>query len=160
VNYPHLHFQFPAEPFQRWHVIIDKELPPRYRHPRNPGEKPDPQVNFGASELSARLEHAGVEYSRIAISNNADLVNLVWNVLLRGESGFVFDGDGPWYPAIPWVRDDGFYAVCMRKEMPFQDACRLFGFDIPAGKPSVPKRIKRDVARGRISLFGELYIRA
>ena len=40
--------------------------------------------------------------------------------------------------------------------MPLQDACRLFGFDIPTGKRSVPKRIKRDVARGRTSLFGEL----
>jgi hypothetical protein len=51
-------------------------------------------------------------------------------------------------PVIPWVRDDGFYAVAMRKPMPYQDACHLFGFDIPEGKPSVPKRIKRDVARG------------
>jgi len=40
--------------------------------------------------------------------------------------------------------------------MPYRDACRLFGFDIPAGKPSVPKRIKRDVARGKTSLIGEL----
>ena len=40
--------------------------------------------------------------------------------------------------------------------MPYRDACRLFGFDIPTGKPSVPKRIKRDVARGKTSLFGEL----
>ena len=44
----------------------------------------------------------------------------------------------------------------MRKKMPYRDACRLFGFDIPTGKPSVPKRIKRDVARGKTSLFGEL----
>jgi hypothetical protein len=64
--------------------------------------------------------------------------------------------DGHWYPVIPWVRDDGFYAVGMREPMPFRDACHLFGFDIPAGKPSVPKRIKRDVSRGLTSLFGEL----
>ena len=63
---------------------------------------------------------------------------------------------GRWYPAISWVRDDGFYAVCIREQLPYQDACRLFGFDIPEGKPSVPKRIKRDVARGKTSLFGEL----
>ena len=113
MNYQHLHFQFPAEPFQRWHVIIDRDLPPRYRHPRKPGEKPDPRVNFGASELSARLEHAGVEYARIAISNNAAQVDQAWDVLVRGEFGFSVNGDGPWYPSIPWVRDDGFYAVCL-----------------------------------------------
>ena len=70
--------------------------------------------------------------------------------------GVEVPGDGRWYPVIPWVRDDGFYAVAMRKPMPYQDACHLFGFEIPEGKPSVPKRIKRDVARGLTSLFGEL----
>jgi len=55
VNYQHLHFNFPAEPFQRWHVIEDRSVPRglRIRHPRQPGEKPDPIVNFGVEELSA-----------------------------------------------------------------------------------------------------------
>jgi hypothetical protein len=72
LNYQHLHFQFPAKPFQRWHVIEDRSAPwgLRYRHPRQPGEKPDPKVNFGVEELSARLEHAGVEYLRIALGND------------------------------------------------------------------------------------------
>jgi hypothetical protein len=63
VNYQHLHFQFPAKPFQRWHVIEDRTVPRglRFRHARQPGEKPDPKVNFGVEELSARLERAGVE---------------------------------------------------------------------------------------------------
>ena len=63
VNYHHLHFQFPSESFQRWHVIEDRTAPRgiRFRHPRQPDEKPDPKVNFGVEELSARLEHAGVE---------------------------------------------------------------------------------------------------
>ena len=73
VNYQHLHFQFPAKPFQRWHVIEDRTAPRgmRFRHARQPGEKPDPKVNFGVEELSARLEHAGVEYIRIALGNDA-----------------------------------------------------------------------------------------
>ena len=73
MNYQHLHYQFPAEPFQRWHVIEDRSLPHplRFRHPCKPAEKPDPKVNFGVSELSARLEHAGVEYIRIALGNDA-----------------------------------------------------------------------------------------
>jgi hypothetical protein len=67
LNNQHLHYQFPAEPFQRWHVIEDRSLPRslRFRHPCKPDEKPNPKENFGVSELSARLEHAGVEYIRI-----------------------------------------------------------------------------------------------
>jgi hypothetical protein len=157
VNYQHLHFQFPSKPFQRWHVIEDRSVPRgmRFRHARQPGEKPDPKVNFGQEELSARLEHAGIEYMRIALGNDHHSfihADLLINHGIEGEN----PNDGRWYPVIPWVRDDGFYAVCLRQEMPYRDACRLFGFDIPAGKPSVPKRIKRDVARGRTSLFGEL----
>ena len=73
MNYQHLHFQFPAKPFQRWHVIEDRTAPRglRFRHARQPGEKPDPKVNFGVEELSARLEHAGVEYIRVAFGNDA-----------------------------------------------------------------------------------------
>jgi len=157
VDYQHLHFQFPAKPFQRWHVIEDRTVPHglRFRHARQPSEKPDPKVNFGAEELSARLEHAGVEYMRIALGNDASSFERAHMLLTDGlkEEG---PGDGHWYPVIPWVRDDGFYAVCLREPMLYQDACHLFGFDIPAGKPSVPKRIKRDVARGKTSLFGEL----
>ena len=108
LNYQHLHFQFPAKPFQRWHVIEDRSAPLgfRYRHPRQPGEKPDPKVNFGVEELSARLEHAGVEYLRIALGNDAWSSPLA-EVLLSKE----IPGEGPeyerWYPAISWVRDDG-----------------------------------------------------
>jgi len=158
VNYQHLHYQFPAEPFQRWHVIEDRSLPHplRFRHPCKPAEKPDPKVNFGVSELSARLEHAGVEYIRIALGNDAKSFDWAFCMISGALPGVEVPGDGHWYPVIPWVRDDGFYAVGMREPMPFRDACHLFGFDIPAGKPSVPKRIKRDVARGLTSLFGEL----
>jgi hypothetical protein len=158
VNYQHLHFQFPAEPFQRCHVIEDRSAPRgmRFRHPRKPGEKPDPKVNFGVEELSARLEHAGVEYLRIALGKDAHSFDLASAVLTFGAIEGEGPSDGIWHPVIPWVRDDGFYAVCLREPMPFRDACHLFGFDTPAGKPSVPKRIKRDVARGKTSLFGEL----
>ncbi len=158
MNYQHLHFQFPAEPFQRWHVIEDRSLPHlrRFRHPCKPDEKPNPKENFGVSELSARLEHAGVEYIRIALGNDARSFDWAFLMLSGISPGVEVPGDGRWYPVIPWVRDDGFYAVAMRKPMPYQDACHLFGFDIPEGKPSVPKRIKRDVARGLTSLFGEL----
>ena len=155
MNNQHLHFQFPAEPFQRWHVLYDSEAPfmMNFRHPRQPGEKPDPKLNFGPSELSARLEHAGVEYIRIALGKDKQAFDLAIAMLSLGLK--VPDGS-VWYPVIPWVRDDGFYAVGMREPLPYRDACHLFGFDIPAAKPSVPKRIKRDVARGRTSLFGEL----
>jgi hypothetical protein len=158
VNYQHLHYQFPAEPFQRWHVIEDRSLPRplRFRHPCKPAEKPDPKVNFGVSELSARLEHAGVEYIRIALGHDAKSFDWAFCMISGALSGLEVPGDGVWYPVISWVRDDGFYAVAMRDPMPFRDACHLFGFDIPAGKPGVPKRIKRDVARGKTSLFGEL----
>ncbi len=154
MNYQHLHFQFPAKPFQRWHVIVDRSGTPRlrFRHPRQPGEKHDPKVNFGIEELSARLEHAGVEYMRIALDNDASSFDCALELL---GLGVPVEGS-TWYPIIPWVRDDGLYAVCMRERMDFREACHLFGFDIPAGKPSVPKRIKRDVARGRTSLIGEL----
>jgi hypothetical protein len=113
-------------------------------------------VNFGVSELSARLEHAGVEYIRIALGNEAKSFDWAFCTISGALPGVEVPGDGHWYPVIPWVRDDGFYAVAMREPMPFRDACHLFGSDIPAGKPSVPKRIKRDVARGLTSLFGEL----
>jgi hypothetical protein len=55
-------------PFQQWHVIEDRAVPRgmRFRHFRQPGEKYDPKINFGVEELSARLEHAGVEYIRVA----------------------------------------------------------------------------------------------
>ena len=74
MNYQHLHFQFPAKPFQRCHVIEDRTAPRgmRFRHARQPGEKPDPKVNFGMEELSARLEHAGVEYIRVAFGNDEE----------------------------------------------------------------------------------------
>jgi hypothetical protein len=154
VNYQHLHFQFPAKPFQKWHVVEDRSgfLGRSFRHFRQPGEKPDPKVNFGPEELSPRLEHAGVEYLRIALGFDEQSF-ILFDTLLFHSMG---SDDGRWYPVIPWVRDDGFYAVCMRERMPFREACHLFGFDVPAGKPSVPKRIKRDVARGKTSLFGEL----
>jgi hypothetical protein len=157
LDYQHLHYQFPAKPFQRWHVIADRSARRgmRFRHPRQPGEKYDPKVNFGAEELSARLEHAGVEYMRIALGNDADSFELA-SVLLTFGAMTAGSPDDIWHLAIPWVRDDGFYAVLLREPMPFQDACHLFGFDIPTGKPSVPKRIKRDIARGKTSLFGEL----
>ena len=156
MNYQHLHYKFPIQPFQRCHVIEDRSVPRgmRFRHARQPGEKPDPKVNFGMEELSARLEHAGVDYLRIALGNDGWSFALAEVILRCG-----MEGEGPnyekWYPAISWVRDDGFYAVCLHEQMPYRDTCRLFGFDIPAGKPSVPKRIKRDVARGRTSLFGD-----
>jgi hypothetical protein len=106
----------------------------RFRHARQPGEKPDPKVNFGVEELSARLEHAGVEYMRIALGNDSKSFTLAEVLLTFGMEGESPE-DGNWYPVTPWVCDDGFYAVCLRKRMPYRDACRLFGFDIPEGKP-------------------------
>jgi hypothetical protein len=95
VNYHHLHFQFPSKPFQRWHVIEDRTAPRgiRFRHPRQPGEKPDPKVNFGVEELSARLEHAGVEYLRIALGNDAYSFELAHTLLSGGLAGEL-PGDG------------------------------------------------------------------
>ena len=89
VNYQHLHFQFPAKPFQRWHVIEDRTAPRglRFRHARQPGEKPDPKVNFGVEELSARLEHAGVEYMRIALGNDASSFDRAHMLLTDGLNG-------------------------------------------------------------------------
>jgi len=121
-------------------VIEDRSLPHflRFRHPCKPDEKPNPKENFGVSELSARLEHAGVEYIRIALGNDARSFDWAFSMLSGISPGAEIPGDGRWHPVIPWVRDDGFYAVAMRKPMPYQGACHLFGFDIPEGKPSVP----------------------
>ena len=89
----------------------------RFRHARQPGEKPDPKVNFGAEELSARLEHAGVEYMRIALGNDASSFERAHVLLTDGfkEEG---PGDGHWYPVIPWVRDDGSYEVLFDRSDP------------------------------------------
>ncbi len=109
LNYQDLHYQFPAKPFQRWHVIEDRSVPRglRFRHAREPGEKYDPKVNFGVEELSARLEHAGVEYIRVAYGNDAKSLGLAESLLPYGMEGEGPDG-GRWYPAISWVRDVGF----------------------------------------------------
>ena len=92
MNYQDLHYQFPAKPFQRWHLIEDKSVPRglRFRHPRQPGEKYDPKVNFGVEELSARLEHAGVEYMRIALGNDASSYDRAHMLLTDG-----LKDDGP-----------------------------------------------------------------
>jgi hypothetical protein len=140
LNYQDLHYQFPAKPFQRWHVIEDRSVPRglRFRHARQPGEKYDPKVNFGVEELAARLEPAGVEYIRVAFSNDAKSLGLAESLLHYG-----MEGEGPdgrkWYPAISWVRDDGFYAVCIRDQMPYEDACRLFGFRHPGREAQRPQ---------------------
>ena len=92
MNYQDLHFQFPAQPFQRWHVIEDRTVPRgmRFRHFRQPGEKYDPKVNFGIEELSARLEHAGVEYVRVAYGNDAKSFGMAEALLTFG-----MEGEGP-----------------------------------------------------------------
>ena len=121
----------------------------------NQGRSLTPRSTSEPRSCPLALSTPGVEYMRVALGNTPHPFDLASTMLTRG--GIVGEGpDDRWRTAIPWVRDDGFYAVCLRKYMSFQDACRLFGFDIPAGKPSVPKRIKRDIARGRTSLFGEL----
>jgi hypothetical protein len=149
-----------AKPHQKWSVLEDPELPGLraiYRHYRQPGEKPDARTSFGISEVSPVLEHyaarAGIEYSRLSLGRQADSFNAALSVVQSGL-GLEVPGDGVWYPVISWVRDDGFCAVLMREPIPYEEACHLFGFDIPAAKPSVPKRIKRHLARGRTTLFG------
>jgi hypothetical protein len=140
-------------------VLEDPERPGRrliYRHYRQPGEKPDVRTSFGFSEVSPVLEHyaakAGIEYSKISRGRQTDSFDLALSIV---QSGLGLDVEGtPWLPVIPWVRDEGFCAVLMREPIPFEEACHLFGLDIPAAKPSVPKRIKRHLARGRTALFG------
>jgi hypothetical protein len=68
---------------------------------------------------------------RAAYGNNAQSfakAEMLLSGCIVGES----PEDGKWYPVIPRVCDDGFYAVCMREPMPYRDACRRFGFDVPA----------------------------
>jgi hypothetical protein len=147
------------KPHQKWSVLEDPERPgrrPIFRHYRQPGEKPDVRTSFGFSELSPVLEHyaakAGVEYSRISLGRQTGSFDLALSIVQSGL-GVEIQGTS-WYPVIPWVRDDGFCAVLMREPVPYEEACHLFGFDIPAAKPSAPKRIKRHLARGRTALFG------
>jgi hypothetical protein len=149
----------PNKPHQKWSVLEDPERPGRrliYRHYRQLGEKPDVKRSFGISEVSPVLEHyaarAGIEYSRISLGRQTDSFGLALSMV---QSGLGLDVEGtPWFPVIPWIRDEGFCAVLMREPIPFEEACHLFGFDIPAAKPSVPKRIKRHLATGRTALFG------
>ena len=147
------------KPHQKWSVLEDPERPgrrPIFRHYRQPGEKPDVRTSFGFCELSPVLEHyaakAGVEYSRISLGRQTGSFDLALSIVQSGL-GVEIQGTS-WYPVIPWVRDDGFCAVLMREPVPYEEACHLFGFDIPAAKPSAPKRIKRHLARGRTALFG------
>jgi hypothetical protein len=62
----------------------------RFRHFRQPGEKYDPKVNFGIEELSARLEHTGVEYVRVAYGNDAKSFGMAEALLTFG-----MEGEGP-----------------------------------------------------------------
>ena len=100
LNYQDLHYQFPEKPFQRWHVIEDKTAPRgiRFRHARQPGEQADPKLNFGVEELSARLEHAGVEYMRIALGNDRDSFDLASLLLTFGIHEEV--SDDVWHAVI------------------------------------------------------------
>ena len=149
------------KPHQKWSVLDDPENPRDsllYRHYRQPGEKPDVKTSFGISEVSPVLEHyaarAGIEYSRLSLGRLGNRFNSAL-VLVQSSEGMGIPGDANrWYPVIPWVRDDGFFLVLMRERVPYEEACHLFGFDIPAAKPSVPKRIKRHLARGKTALFG------
>jgi len=147
------------KPHQKWSVLEDPERPGRRllrRHYRQPGEKPDVRTSFGFSELSPVLEHYaelnGLNYGRISLGSSAESFGLALDIV-RSGLGVVVDGQS-WYPVIPIVRDNGFSAVLLDKQVPDEEACCLFGFDIPAAKASVPKRIKRHLARGKTALFG------
>ena len=147
------------KPHQKWSVLEDPERPGRRllpRHYRQPGEKPDVRTSFGFSELSPVLEHYaelnGLHYGRISLGQSEEAFDLALEIVQSGL-GVVVD-EKSWYPVIPIVRDNGFSAVLLDKQVPYEEACRLFGFDIPAAKPSVPKRIKRHLARGKTALFG------
>ena len=62
-----------------------------------------------------------MEYLRIALGNDAPSFERAHVLLTDGlkQGG---PGDEHWYPVIPWVRDDGSYAVCPGEMMPFQGA--------------------------------------
>ena len=144
---------------QNWSMLEDAERPGRRllpRHYRQPGEKPDVRTSFGFSELSPVLEHYaelnGLHYGRISLGSSAESFGLALEIVQSGL-GVVIEGQS-WYPVIPIVRDNGFSTVLLDKQVPYEEACRLFGFGIAQAKPSVPKRIKRHLARGRTALFG------
>ena len=116
------------------------------RHYRQPGEKPDVRTSFGFSELSPA---GALPAERCIMAASAWVAvpspsgwrrscSLVWRCNPRGR----------WYPAIP-IGDNGFSAVLLDRLIPYEEACRLFGFGIAQGKPSIPKRIKRHFARGK-----------
>jgi len=147
------------KPHQKWSVLDDPDNPGYvlFRHYRQPGEKPDARESFGASELSPVLEHytakAGIDYSRVSLGHQTESFRTAL-LCVQSVLGLEPTENEFWHPAIPWVRDDGFCAVLIQDRIRYQEACHLFGFDIPAAKPSVPKRIKRHLARGRTALFG------
>jgi len=148
------------KPHQKWSVLEDPERPgrrPIFRHYRQPGEKPDVKTSFGFSELSPVLEHYaelnGLNYGRISLGSSAEAFELALSIVQSGLGIEIEEGQS-WYPAIPIVRDNGFSAVLLDRLIPYEEACRLFGFETAQAKPSIRKRIKRHLARGRTALFG------
>ena len=125
-NHPELYFTPDSTtPHQKWSVLEDPENSRGsllYRHYRQSGEKPDVKTSFGISEVSPVLEHyaakAGIEYSRLSLGRQRVNFDAVL-VFVQSRIGMEIPGDGPWYPVIPWVRDDGFSAVLMREPIPY-----------------------------------------
>ncbi len=114
-------------PHQKWSVLDDPECPGRSllrRHYRQPGEKPDVRTSFGFSELSPVLEHYaelnGLHYGRISLGGSAESFGLALEIVQSGL-GVVIEGQS-WYPVIPIVRDNGFSAVLLDKQVPYEDA--------------------------------------
>jgi len=94
-----------------------------------------------------------LRYGRISLGSSAEAFELALSIVQSGLGIEIEEGQS-WYPAIPIVRDNGFSAVLLDRLIPYEEACRLFGFEIAQAKPSIPKRIKRHLARGRTALFG------
>ena len=94
-----------------------------------------------------------LRYGRISLGSSAEAFELALSIVQSGLGIEIEEGQS-WYPAIPIVRDNGFSAVLLDRLIPYEEACRLFGFETAQAKPSIRKRIKRHLARGRTALFG------
>ena len=74
----------------------------RFRHYRQPGEKPDARKSFGASELSPVLEDcaakAGIDYSRLSLGRQTESFRLAL-ASLRTVLGLDPSYSEFWHPA-------------------------------------------------------------
>jgi len=139
---------------QQVHIVQDLSLKQVfYRHLRGPDEEPDPHVCFMPHEVSNLAEVSGLSYGRLALESFED-------GLAALNMGISTPEGATWYPVIPWIRDDGFYAIVARSPIPINDALAMCGLKVDLKSEEqvfkVAKRLQRVFAEHREMVFGRV----